>query len=414
MRAKPFLEEAEMALLGSMFAKAKVIGQVIQVVPGEAMFYLSHHKLIFKAMVDLYRQGHPIDVVMLKDMLLDRQQLQTVGGEDYLIQIMEAVPSAENALYYANIVREKWAERTIVNRIEKTMADYNAGEQTFDGLFKSASEITRGRLMPNQFAFHVSAAQVGPSEYIDGLYTGIPSIDSLTSMGGIPRSQMTTIGAKTGGGKSFIAQQIARNVAERDERVGYLCFGGDLDTQMLRARWIKQATGITPHRHMKAEEEPIVRQAFEDLAKLPITVYESAKATDARLETAFEWVESEHRGNPFSLVIVDYAQEIKIREKVSGPVERMEEVAKLSSVFAKQLGCGLIMLSQLVDEDSLNFRYSQQFRHSSGLAVVLQRSDTELLSGLFDVKATVVKNRWGFDGGTFEGHWNPKRTRFEL
>ncbi len=378
------------------------------------MFYLSHHRMIFNAMVHLHRSGMPVDLVTLKDCLLDRHQLQDVGGEDYLIQVGEAVPSAANAIHYANIVREKWAERTLITRMENAIREYNSGEASFQKLFKSASELTRGRLMPEQFAFEVGSDTIESDDYMEGLYTGISKIDQLTSMGGIPLAQLTTVGAYSGKGKSFLLQQIVQNVAARGQRCAYLCFGADLDLRMLRSRWVKQACGLMPTRKLTDGEKATVAHELELLKPLPITVYESERAVDDKIETAIEWVEAEHKSNPFTLVVADYAQVMETREKCFGEKERMEIVAKRFGSLAGRLKCGVILASQMADEDSLSFRYSQQFIHSSGLAIVFQRDKTELQSGLYEVKGTVVKNRWGFEGGTIEGYWRPNFTRFEL
>lgn len=409
-----YLEEAEMALLGSIYIKPSTMGQVLQVIPGDTFFGIPYHRTIYRAYIELHREGKPIDIITLVDWLKSRNLLQEVGGDDYLIQLGEVVPSASNAIHYANIVREKWAERTILNRAEKMISDYNAGTSTFQELYSAAQKMTRGRLMPNQFAFEVGAEFDDEDEYMEGLLTGFPQVDELTSMNGIPMGQLTVIGADTGGGKSFFSQQVAKYVARNFGRVGYVCFGGDLDTKMLRYRWVKQACGIFPHGRMTKEEKAIARPHFDAFKDLPIIVYESEQAADDKLETALDWIEAEHISNPFSLVIFDYAQEINTVEKTSSGVERVEIVAKRTASLAKRLKCGVILASQVTADGSTDFRYSQQLKHSAGLGFVIQ-TDTkmELMNGMNPTKITVVKNRWGFPSGTLEGFWNPKFTRFE-
>jgi len=112
-RVPPQSLEAEMGLLGSMALDRDVIGEVLQEVRGEH-FYRPDHRLIFEVLLSLYEANKPVDLVLLRDELKRRGQLEQVGGVDYLVRLVESVPSAANGVYYARIVRDKGILRDLI------------------------------------------------------------------------------------------------------------------------------------------------------------------------------------------------------------------------------------------------------------------------------------------------------------
>ena len=76
-------------------------------------FYRLDHRVLFEALVDLHTGGDPIDIIVLEDELRRRKQIEQVGGRDYLIELVNSVPSAANAVHYAGVVREKHTDRGV-------------------------------------------------------------------------------------------------------------------------------------------------------------------------------------------------------------------------------------------------------------------------------------------------------------
>lgn len=413
-----YAEEAERSVLGSIIIFPELItahatiGSVKQILPGETMFYHPAHRTIYKAIMDLFSKSYPVDMVTVTHWLTQRNELQNIGGDDYLIQICEDTPLPWNVPYYAQIVRDAWMQRVILGRCEKIITDHAAGNLDADSMFKAATELGRGNLMRGQFAFPIGEESEAEG-VLEGLETGFHGLDSQTSMYGLPKGQLSVIGAYTGWGKSTLCQQITRNVAERGERTAYCCFGADLNRLSLRARWCKQATSHMPVKNLPAQFWDEVTAEMGVIKQLPIMVYEAEKAPDRTIETCIEWLEMEHRANPFSLVVFDYAQIMRTQRKVFGYKETMEVIAQECNAAAAKLGVATILASQVQDEESLDFRYSQEFKHAAGFAVVVQRDGPEVQGGWIDIKPTVVKNRWGYEGAMEPCRWVPRFTRFE-
>ena len=114
-RTMPESLAAEAAVLGSMIQDPVCIGQVVEYLEHDA-FYRVEHQMIFDALIALYEKGtaEAIDAVLLRDELEKREQVEAVGGVEYLGKIMESVPSSANVMYYAGIVRDRMLLRDTI------------------------------------------------------------------------------------------------------------------------------------------------------------------------------------------------------------------------------------------------------------------------------------------------------------
>ena len=105
--------EAEVCVLGSMMLDAAAIDIVVQINKPEH-FYRPVHVTIFTTLVEMRNAAKPIDLVLLRDELISRKQLEQVGGVDYMVALAEGVPNAANAEYYAQIVRDRAILREVI------------------------------------------------------------------------------------------------------------------------------------------------------------------------------------------------------------------------------------------------------------------------------------------------------------
>jgi hypothetical protein len=111
--------EAECGTLGSMILAPDIIPQVLEILPDETAFYLPEHQKIVSAIVELYKAGNPVDGLTVRTALKAKNQLDEIGGVKYLQKILDSVPSAANAFYYAKVVRDKKVERDVYVAAEK-------------------------------------------------------------------------------------------------------------------------------------------------------------------------------------------------------------------------------------------------------------------------------------------------------
>src|SRR5436189_258803 len=136
-RLPPQSREAERCVLGSMLRDNGVIGDVLQIIRTEN-FYSDAHQKIFKGIITLYDRGHPVDLVMLAELLKEQKQIEDVGNYAYLGELWEAAPTAANAEYYARIVRDKAIVRNLIHASTEVLRDAYDQAMPADELLEAA------------------------------------------------------------------------------------------------------------------------------------------------------------------------------------------------------------------------------------------------------------------------------------
>src|SRR3989338_7912052 len=113
LRIPPQSIESERAVLGSVMLRKDAIHEVEDVLTPDS-FYAEKHKIIWSAMLDLSARSEPIDLLSLSQKLKEQKNLERVGGNSYLAEIVNEVPSSTNARHYADIVQKKYVLRSLI------------------------------------------------------------------------------------------------------------------------------------------------------------------------------------------------------------------------------------------------------------------------------------------------------------
>ena len=137
----PYSIEAEEALLGSIFIKPDIISDVLEKI-GIDDFYKNNHKIIFSEMLKLYNEGKIIDTLVVINSLKQKDFINEIGGEDIVYDLINVVPTAANAINYAEIIKECSIRRALIDTGEKiTRMSYRGYEQVETMLDKAESMI---------------------------------------------------------------------------------------------------------------------------------------------------------------------------------------------------------------------------------------------------------------------------------
>ena len=130
--------EAETAVLGGMMIDREAVVRAIEKV-NSAAFYREGNRRVFSAMARLFERGDSIDPITVSEELKKTGELDAAGGLDYLAMLVDAVPTAANIEYHANIVREKALLRRLVERASSIIRDvYDQGERDVEKLRDTA------------------------------------------------------------------------------------------------------------------------------------------------------------------------------------------------------------------------------------------------------------------------------------
>ena len=126
-RVPPQHIDSEKALLGAIMIRPMAMIDVADILAARE-FYADKHRVIYETMVELHKKGDPIDLISLSTRLEDTKQLDRIGGNAYLSELADAVPSASNAEYYARIVKSKSIKRELID-IANLISDLGYAEE---------------------------------------------------------------------------------------------------------------------------------------------------------------------------------------------------------------------------------------------------------------------------------------------
>src|SRR3989344_8244883 len=113
LRIPPQSINSEQAVLGSIMLRKDAMHEVEDVLNPDS-FYVEKHKIIFQAMLDLSVKNEPIDLLSLSTKLAEKKLLDNIGGNKYLAEILNIVPSSTNVKHYADIVQKKYVLRSLI------------------------------------------------------------------------------------------------------------------------------------------------------------------------------------------------------------------------------------------------------------------------------------------------------------
>ncbi|KKP88311.1 MAG: Replicative DNA helicase [Candidatus Nomurabacteria bacterium GW2011_GWA2_35_80] len=113
VRIPPQSIPSEQAVLGSIMLRKNAIHEVEDILNPDS-FYVEKHKIIFRTMLDLSLKNEPIDMLSLSTKLIEQKSLEKVGGNQYLAEIVNVVPSSTNIKHYAEIVQKKYILRSLI------------------------------------------------------------------------------------------------------------------------------------------------------------------------------------------------------------------------------------------------------------------------------------------------------------
>ena len=119
-------KDAEQSVLGSVFYDESQIKLLNDKLVTDD-FYYERHRHIFNAMIDLHKSQTPIDSTTVISLLEDRGQLVECGGAEYIIELTDSVPSVTNLIHYIDIVKDKAAERAVINACNDIIKKSNEG-----------------------------------------------------------------------------------------------------------------------------------------------------------------------------------------------------------------------------------------------------------------------------------------------
>ena len=354
----PQAPELEQAVLGALMLERNAVNEAIDILQPES-FYVDAHRKIFDAILGLFRNDQPIDILTVTEELKKRGDLEMVGGPFYISQLTNKVASSANVQYHARIISQKHILRELIRISAETMHDaYDDSSDVFDLLDKTEQDlyaITSGNLKrnyePMSDLIQVAIEQIENAKTktggVSGVPTGFVQLDKLTA--GWQRSDMVIVAARPAMGKTAFVLSMARNIAVEHKRA-VAVFSLEMSSTQLVTRLIASEAGISSEKLRKGDlndaEFTILHQHIARLTNAPIFIDDTPGLNIFELRAKARRLKSQHN---VDLIIIDYLQLMTAGGDSKGG-NREQEISSISrsiKSIAKELDIPIIALSQL-------------------------------------------------------------------
>ena len=238
--------EAEESIISAILIDNNTLLDIIEILAPQD-FYRTAHQKIYAAIIDLFDRAEPVDLVTLANKLKEKGQLEEIGSASYLAKLVDTVPLAVNAQYYAKIVHDKASLRRLIEKAnaiaKRCFEERGNADEVIDFAEAAVFEISEKKA--RQSFYPLSKIILGNIETLEenqgnrSLVTGVPTgfshLDNLTS--GLQPSDLIILAARPSMGKTALALNIARNAAI-DANIPVAIFSLEMSKEQLSLRML--------------------------------------------------------------------------------------------------------------------------------------------------------------------------------
>jgi replicative DNA helicase len=354
----PQVLDLEEAVLGAMMIDKKGVDDVIDILQADS-FYKDAHKFIFEAIVQLFTETQPIDLLTVSAQLKKNGKLEVAGGDFYLIQLTQKIASSAHIEFHSRIILQKYIQRSLIRISSEIIeASYDETTDVFDLLDQAESklyEVTQGNIKRSSETAQSLVLQakkrieeIAGKEGLSGVETGFTNLDKLTS--GWQPSDLIIIAARPAMGKTAFVLSMARNIAIQFGH-GVALFSLEMASVQLITRLISSETGLSSEKLRTGKLEPheweMLSTKVKNLEKAPLFIDDTPSLSIFDLRAKCRRLVSQHG---IKIIIIDYLQLMTAGGNSKGGGNREQEISTISrnlKALAKELNVPVIALSQL-------------------------------------------------------------------
>jgi replicative DNA helicase len=347
---------AEQSALGGMMLSKDAVADVVETVRA-ADFYIPKHELIFDAILSLYAQGEPTDVIAVTDELTKLGELTRAGGADYLHTLTSLVPTAANAGFYSSIVAERALLRRLVEAGTRiAQMGYSGEGEVLDLVNNAQAEIyavtgstETEDYVPLTDAVTAAIDEIEAAKGKDGQMTGVPTgfadMDELTN--GFHPGQLIIVAARPALGKSTLALDFARSASIK-HNLPSIFFSLEMGRSEIAMRLLAAEASV-PLQSMRkgtvdARDWTTIAATRGRINDAPLYIDDSPNMTLVEIRAKCRRLKQRVG---LKMVIIDYLQLMTSGKKVESRQQEVSEFSRALKLLAKELQVPVIALSQL-------------------------------------------------------------------
>jgi replicative DNA helicase len=349
--------EAEFSVLGGLMLEREAYDQVADLISA-IDFYKPAHQSIYKAITDLHSKAQPVDLVTVTNLLQSRNELDIIGGPEYLLTLVDKVVSAANIDSHARIIREKSLLRRLISTssglIEKSYgSDYadvqslidfaeseilKVGEQNVSSGLVGSMDIVKSSIEKIEDLYRRKAD-------VTGVPTGFTELDRMTS--GLHGGELIIIAARPSMGKTALSLNIASHMALRAKKtVAYFSVEMGKESVMMRllASESKISMGEIRNGRIQDASWPKLIQAAGTISEANLFIDDTAGISPFEIRARCRRLKATHG---LDCIMIDYLQLMDLKIKVESRERAVSEISKGLKAIAKEMQIPIIALAQL-------------------------------------------------------------------
>lgn len=358
-RIMPNNQEAEEAVIGSMLLDQEAVVHASEKLI-DTDFYNPRYRTLFSAIVELYHEGKPADLVTLVDKLREKNVTEDVCSVEFLSNIISAVPTSANVQYYIDIVQKKSLLRDLIRTTEdianRSYQDTSSVEELMEDTERNIFQLVQGRAASEDFtpikdvaleALESIQAAAANNGNITGLSTGFRDLDYRTA--GLQNSDLILIAARPAMGKTAFALNIAEHVAMYNH-VPTAIFSLEMPKIQLAKRLVSMNSKVDSQHirtgNLEDDEWAKITESSIILGESSLFIDDTMGISINELRSKCRKLKMEHN---LGLIIIDYLQ-LMSGSSSNKNISRQQEVSDISrslKALAREINCPVIALSQL-------------------------------------------------------------------
>ena len=430
-RVMPHSLEAEQSVIGSMLLDREAIAVASELLTSED-FYQKQYGVVFDAMVELYNEGKPVDVVTLQNRLREKDLPPDISGMEYVMEILRTVPTSANVKYYAEIVSDKAILRRLIKANEEVENACYLQNQSCDEIIEESEKKLFQALQKRDFGDFVPIQQIvlntidniERASRVKGNVTGIPTgftdLDYKTS--GLHPSDLVLVAARPSMGKTAFVLNIAQHISRRRETTVAL-FSLEMSREQLMNRLLSMESHVDSQSirtgDLSGDDWTRLVEGAGVLGSSSLIIDDTPGITVAELRSKCRRYKLEHN---LGVVMIDYLQLMSGSGKTDSRQQEISEISRSLKAVARELDVPVIALSQLSraveqrpDHRPMlsDLRESGAIEQDADVVMFLYRDDyyhkDSEKKGIAEL--IIAKQRNG-PTGTVELVWMPQYTQF--
>ena len=349
--------EAEVSVLGAMLQDSAAVLRATEHLRPED-FYQPEHKEIFSVMMDLYLQRRPIDLVTLHTELARKGSLEGVGGNAYLMKILNSVPTSANVKAYIDIVQEKSTMRKLIQACQKISGECFTQQTPLENILSSAEKAifdivmnqTDGEtLVPLREVLVKTYDQIDELSRLHGAIGGVPTgfIDLDNLLTGLHPGELIVVGARPSMGKTSFAMNIASHASlKRGKSVAV--FTLEMPREQIAMRMLCSDAQVDMQRVRKGtltdKDWSSLANSVQSMADAPMYIDDTAGITPSQLRSRCRRLKMD---KGLDLVVVDYLGLMKADGRVESRQLEVSEISRQLKAIALDMKIPIIACAQL-------------------------------------------------------------------